>query len=49
MSETFETRLVLENGLELHTGWPAAAVRPEERAPPPLAADGSISTLKEVR
>eukprot|EP00913_Durusdinium_trenchii_P025675 g24098.t1 len=36
-------RLTLENGLDIGTGWPASLLDAEKRAPPPLAADGSIS------
>ncbi|CAK8995991.1 unnamed protein product [Durusdinium trenchii] len=36
-------QLTLENGLDIGTGWPASLLDAEKRAPPPLAADGSIS------
>ncbi|CAJ1371288.1 unnamed protein product [Effrenium voratum] len=35
-------QLSLENGMKIRTGWPVGATNAEERAPPPLAEDGSI-------
>lgn len=40
--------LSLPGGLEATTGWPVAVIDAEERAPPPLAEDGSLCDPSQV-
>ena len=42
------SRLTLPNGLEVSTGWPVSRTGVEERAPPPLAEDGSIADPSQI-